>query len=463
VKKKLLVALLAALVTTLALYMSPSASPYYDHDLFNIYAEEYNQESTDILFIEDLFEICNFQKALNAYFNAKFGEEFMGNYRQSANTFSTLRDSFPVDEMGNVIYPSFYGGSYLNHTGKLVTLIVPSALESFYTDDYAAFQAIIASSISRRTQIRNVEFSLRELREISRKVGRYAFLVDDCDIALNAWMSFICVVHNRVFVVLHDSGDEQKTLFRYLVRVHDHPAMVLVGCRNDVPCPFSSHTNNEVAFTDFMEDIESCTEVMPFANILNPGSRIQNASGGVGSIGYRARRGSINGFVTVAHLLQNRPGNVYFNSSRLLGNVSSNYISLVNDGAFVALSGNNDVSDVAAGRRVIGVYARHDQLVNFPVIKVGQTSGVTAAGVRQFDVSIRALAPDGTSINILGGVETSGRVQQGDSGGIVLGRLDYSHYAVAGIIIWNNTINGIYRSVFTLASNINRDLGLTLR
>jgi hypothetical protein len=86
-------------------------------------------------------------------FVKEFGLDFVENHNKSMETVQKLYDYFPTTMMGEVIYPAYFGGRYINEDGELVLLKVatrvPWVMPTFsYFDD---------------TIVREVEFSFNEL------------------------------------------------------------------------------------------------------------------------------------------------------------------------------------------------------------------------------------------------------------------------------------------------------------
>ena len=58
------------------------------------------------------------------YIIQEFGFEFAANYFNSLNVLEAFYSILPKDGTGNVIYPDYFGGIYINSNGEIVLLVV---------------------------------------------------------------------------------------------------------------------------------------------------------------------------------------------------------------------------------------------------------------------------------------------------------------------------------------------------
>jgi len=193
-----------------------------------------------------------------------FDEVFLKNHDKSAKAYQNLLRSFSSElTLTASDYPDNYGGAYINRQGKLVihvTKDVDTSKEGFEK-----------STQSSEIIIKTCKYSFKELTEIIDKLNSFKAKNPDTEIANNFNAYALLDAENRIVVELDVFSQEHIDKFK-----------------------------KEVSNASCIEFTQSSGELVNELT-LNPGDGI-SASGGGGSVGYRARRSSNNGFVTAAHV-----------------------------------------------------------------------------------------------------------------------------------------------------------------
>ena len=88
-------------------------------------------------------------------------ESAMQNQLDGLQIINQIYDTFPINRVGDIVYPDFYGGAYFDSSGGLVILIVGTIFDEAFND--ATFNALLQN---RSVGYRLVDFSYAQLREI---------------------------------------------------------------------------------------------------------------------------------------------------------------------------------------------------------------------------------------------------------------------------------------------------------
>jgi len=147
---------------------------------------------------------------------SEFGMEFASNYIRSVTALNELMSTFPQDRLGNVSYPSYFGGVYIDYYGNLIVLVAGS--NQLHMD--------VLMRIDGVESLRVVEFSYSELRN-TMDMLRDAIPFDSTgnNIA-NGW--YLDVKGNRVVVELANYNLRNINLFRRTIL--DSPMLVFAQC-----------------------------------------------------------------------------------------------------------------------------------------------------------------------------------------------------------------------------------------
>lgn len=141
----------------------------------------------------------------------------------SSLQYEELMDSFEETETGELIYPDYYGGSYIDDDGGLVVCIVAANAEEKKYASKNIKEAINASDF----KIKNVKYSYNELEEMMEYLNRYKQNTRDSEIAKSWSGHFLSDSDNAVLVQLDDVSDEQISLFRK--EVTDSPMISFIN------------------------------------------------------------------------------------------------------------------------------------------------------------------------------------------------------------------------------------------
>ena len=175
---------------------------------------------------------------------------------KSSLQYEKLMDSFEETETGELIYPNYYGGSYIDDDGGFVVCVVAANAEEKKYASKSIEETINASDF----KIENVKYSYNELEEMMEFLNKYKQITRDSEIAKSWSGYFLSDSDNAVFVELDDVSDEQISLFR-----------------------------KEVTASPMIRFINSGGQGVDCAS-LNPGRGINNPTTDIsGSMGYRVR------------------------------------------------------------------------------------------------------------------------------------------------------------------------------
>ncbi|MCL1989221.1 MAG: S1 family peptidase [Firmicutes bacterium] len=413
-------------------------------------------EYDNVIFPEDYFQNEDFLADVQNYLVEAFGVEFMQNQNESLKIHDEIMATFPQNRAGETVHPDFFGGVYINDAGILVTLLVET---DTFTDSFNARTFSELGSL-----FRFVEFSYNELVADMEYIQRIA-AADVQRVFSIANVFSLDIIQNRVVIYLHEYTPEQIELFRSTVL--DSPTLHFVESTFTVE-PIPDFIPEDFIFYD-EEDYELIPQESEFYNEdeniisplnvqLNSGNSISTSSG-TRSLGFRARRGSVNGFVTAAH-----SGGSFFTSNtrvyagntttQLVGLIqSATDISHIRDAAFVTLSGASVTNWLPSGS--LGTF------VATPVV------GNAVVSLSRSGINVGRINSLGSNINIHGvtilavPVTFSRTVQQGDSGGLVYTESAGSTHPVSGMIVARNEANPNI-GWYVRADLILNTLGLTL-
>lgn len=129
---------------------------------------------------------------------------------KSSLQYEELMDSFEETETGELIYPNYYGGSYIDDDGGFVVCVVAANTEEKEYASKSIEETINASDF----KIKNVKYSYNELEEMMEFLNKYKQNTRDSEIAKNWSGHFLSDSDNAIFVELDDVSDEQISLFR---------------------------------------------------------------------------------------------------------------------------------------------------------------------------------------------------------------------------------------------------------
>ena len=244
-------------------------------------------------------------------FIAEYGIERWENHQRAVSNIDKIRDSFPQTRMGETIYPSYFGGFYIDDDDNLVTLmvniIVPFNADPEYMLGLETMLGI--KNNERGTIIRQVEFSYADLNAKSYYLHHFALYNPENRAISNASSWFLDIVGNRVVVNLVEFSNEYINLFQS--EIIDSPIIIFQECQG-ITFQFDVSECFEENGYAYCELYANQTVANPLNTVtLHPGQELRmrlpngNLSGSF-SLGFRARRvgtmAHITGFVTTAHV-----------------------------------------------------------------------------------------------------------------------------------------------------------------
>ncbi|MCL1924332.1 MAG: S1 family peptidase [Defluviitaleaceae bacterium] len=403
---------------------------------------------------------------LENYLNSYFGYEFVQNHSEALQIAEKLYGLFPRTRMGQVIYPDYFGGRYINENGELVILKVQSVLDRAKTT-ISRFNTAI-SQFNSDANIRKVEFSFNELVEVIDYLDNLSInerstakiMIDGYEVLIERYVqprtNYISniagwgldIAKNRIVVDLIDYSQEAITDFKN--NVLDSP--VFEFRQGEVISLEYNH------YYDFQTRINEFNYTLPNEPIvlderiralspLRPGDRIfiwRQGQGWIGQlgIGYRAYLNFLAsgtraaGFITAAHVhLTTVPtGVVGIQNGDIVADNSGIRIGVVNgnalqsfDAAFVSLDNVNTLlpTNSDQGTRILSP-AIQGQLLMMQGANSGRQLGTVE--IERQTISVGSGA---TSFIVNNAIRTNYSSQPGDSGSVV--------YAIQA----NGTITGV--------------------
>ena len=146
--------------------------------------------------------------AFRAYIYALFGEDYFENEQQAVRDIEELRRGFGRTRSGNIMYPDYFGGAYINDDGHMVMLIVEDNINA--ARDYVAV---------RSGRYRVVEFSYAELNEVFEvAVDRFIYRLNSgCIYARNIEGGGLRIMDNVVAFYITYYNDEMIAWFRQYI------------------------------------------------------------------------------------------------------------------------------------------------------------------------------------------------------------------------------------------------------
>ena len=369
----------------------------------------------------------------------EFGLEFATNYHIAIETINAINDSFPRNRLGDVMYPEYFGGMYIDDNGVLNVLVTKTAMSPLHLRQFDAvsvlseLNSLSALSLShmQATNVKEVEFAYSYLWAVMDFLDYFIPNNRDNLAANNVCGVSLSVVSNRIIVHLTEYTQEQIALFRDLVL--DSPII-----------DFAQSEGRLVSYEPFDMQISELygangnTMNPLFTITVNPGDGIfVRSPAGVlrrtGSVGYRARvhtpRGWEYGFVTAGHIGFSGP---LYSGQRLYNSIGQNigrvvFVGLQNaDAAFVATAHNVVVNNVAnLSANVM------NPTFGSVVISIGAASGRRTGLVRD---PWSGLIGSGEGVHVFA-VRATFTAALNDSGGIVHQWVTATNNGVVGIVV----------------------------
>jgi len=384
------------------------------------------------------------------------------------------------------MFPSNFGGAYIDSDGNAVVLVVETAsafMETVSLTEWRENVALNQLQVSDGAVVRNVAFSYNELWA-TVELLRSHFAGDvDAMMAANVQGWYVDVVGNRVVVELIYLSDEMVRLFRTIVLDSPIVEFEIASIHFSVDDSCVQELDyfpqmDDILFYEFGE-----SSIAPFNSVVAaPGGTLFVYRGGVriatASIGYRASLSGVRGFVTSAHLGSQisraplRAGD-QVRVPGINGNIghvaSNNHVSLDNvDAVFVTLNSGFEISDTVMGGR-IGASEVPNIWVGQQVYAIGYRTGFTRGQITHigFNTHVIVNTTDGIErVPIRNALVSTHIGDRGDSGGIVytwVGGGSFPH-AVIGMHTASPSQEGVMSpSLVSVFHEINRIIRTTLR
>lgn len=312
------------------------------------------------------------------------------------------------DEM---IYPDYYGGSYINDVGQLVVLVTEDSQEASVLSDNAN---IIYESCT---------YSYNELLSVMNELNSYKFRRSNNAIASNFNEFGIYDSENRIIVKLDNLSDESIQEFKE--NVCDSDAIIFEQGYGPVNAEVNVNAGSAISYSD-----------------------------GSASVGYRVKRNDTVGFVTAGHAADSVGKSITYNGTTFASCVATQQGGSV-DAAFCAITNSN----YTPTNTLSGTSNTLSTTISEPgegttINKIGMTTGHTSGKV--LCTNATATFTSGATLTNLTSADYNSAA--GDSGGVVYSYISSSNTRLTLGIHTGASNDGITR-YFTKANQINAALG----
>jgi len=276
---------------------------------------EYNSSQSDFT--------LNEVEAIDAEIDAIHGEGFSANERNAHAQLELLYEIFGTGHRGEIIYPDFFGGTYIDESGNLVVLIVNT------NHQRAQAYNAISTQLDPSVIYRFVDFSYNEMLATVEYISsiRRTMADNECVYARNVTAVGVRPFTNQVTVFLQVYNDSMIEGFRQYV--YDSPMISFEQLNGitilDTSPPFrnysdysyhylNSYWNNYYYQEASISTDERNSPLPPAAPFPGMGIRARAmqpplTGSGSGTVGFRVRCPHMpwrRGFITTAHQNQFR-------------------------------------------------------------------------------------------------------------------------------------------------------------
>ena len=349
---------------------------------------------------------------------SQYDSEFLENHDSSVIDYQKMLDSFLKTRSGDIIYPEYYGGAYIDDEGDLIVYTKYPAI--------AEFNLANATSGSIDFEIKAAEYSYNELNDMMDLLNDFKEKNNNSKTARNFNTYWLSDSTNEIVVALEDMSPNRIMQFRKQV----------------VDSPMITFQQAEPAYLT--------TNIHPGAEVV----RTISPSGNGSSVGYRAKRNGVNGYVTAAHAVSLNDS-MLLKGGRIHGKVTAWRYSGSVDAAFVRTdSGFTPTNSLrlSSGTNTLSTTLSQPG-VGTVINKLGRTTGHSSGKIVSTNTSYTY---NGRTITNLTSANLN--VNNGDSGGIVYSFISSSNTRhTLGIL---HAKNGA-RAFYVKANQINSALGLT--
>jgi len=211
---------------------------------------------------------------------AERGVEFATNYVRTLTMLNNFVDSLPVSRTGELMFPDYFGGAYIDADGNAVLLMVnmpvaPPVLEGRDAAHRPISAHIEQMQTSEGVAVREVEFAYSDLWATIHLLNELIPPTPEDMAAANAGGWHLDVVANRVVVELVDFTEDAVNVFRETVL----DAPLIVFKQSDGPMVLEM-PEFDYESTDYLSTDELA--VVPFVNLVaNIGEQINVRRNGV--------------------------------------------------------------------------------------------------------------------------------------------------------------------------------------
>jgi len=360
---------------------------------------------------------------------AERGVEFATNYVRTLTMLNNFVDSLPISRTGELMFPEYFGGAYIDGDGNAVLLmvnmpVVPPVLEGRDVAQRPINAHIEQMQTSEGVAVREVEFAYSDLWAAIHALNDLSQYAPELFDEATAYGWHLDVIGNRVVVELYDFTDETIDLFR--TTVFDAPLLAFV--QSDGPIVLGC----DMLYADALQDSYHMSageiSVTPF-NTISGGVgewiyvQRNRTWVAIGSIGYRATLGGARGFMTAAHLGGGlRSGDTIYLRDRTtrIGRVANaNHVRLQGfDAAFITLEPNVEIRNTTAGVAISSHIVSHI-FVGQEIAATGATLGSRFGQVTSSSGGTMSGTVGGVHVTVNNTIMSNLAGTHGDSGGIV--------------------------------------------
>jgi len=309
-EKKLNNLVLVCICTMLVLFITTLYITNYE-------TNNYAKSKNEIAFAsyDDLLISTEFQEEINKINKETFGEnysEILSKNNISTNIAKEIDEKFKSDNI--IIYPNYYGGMYINSDGELIIQVTKDDnLNKTKTDN--KYNSYINSVDSKN--IKYVENSYNALEKINNEI--IAYFTNNGE-KINGFIgNYIDVYSNHVIVELKNNSIEEQNEFKE--KVINSELITFVKSEEK---SLTASYNAGAKYT--------------FSYSKTEGNTIKFYTNSC-SIGYRAKRKGVSGFVTAGHCFYG------INASLSIGTIQKSFYNQTMDAAFVAIGSGNSITN----------------------------------------------------------------------------------------------------------------------
>lgn len=346
----------------------------------------------------------------------KYSTEYFAKQEKSGQDYNKLIDFFNQSKSSESKYPEFYGGSFVDTNGDY--LIHINEKHKSLNHSKQELSEIIGNN---NFKVLSANYSYNELEDVMNSLNSFKINNPNNKVAKNFNTYWLSDIDNSVIVELDNMTDVQITLFKD--QVLDSPIITFK---------------------------KSSGIAEKFAT-LNPGQRIDSSTH-MGSMGYRAKKGTKEGIVTAAHLV-GLNDDAYVGND-IIGDVTASQESGPVDASFVEITHSSYTpSNVITGTSNVLSTVTSQPGVGTIINKVGTSSGHTSGRILSTNLSKTIDGINHTNLTSADFYATGG-----DSGGIVYSYISSTNTRYTlGIILGGNGTE----TYFSKADEINSALGIS--